>query len=295
MHDAFFKDPAVTDSATYWMSDPPSAARTRTSLVGWGLDADAQLLPWGAIPDGFDRSRVLKLVLDHDDKAVVNIPGVIRDLPNLLWLTLPRRFVPQLTEGAIPPTVRTVHVSGGGKAALPKALALPGLTRLYSDRDGMLAFSRDQVPGVDELAIKFDPGGKVLREVLGMRRLIALAALPFSNRGILEAVATLPLRYLKASRGNLDAVEPLRECPSLTGIWLEDLSKLTSIVSLAELPDLRELTVTYCGRLRLDRSLLRMPALRKLSFFACRDIGLTPLRPEIERLGLEHFLPSGTT
>jgi hypothetical protein len=53
--------------------------------------------------------------------------------------------------------------------------------------------------------------------------------------------------------------------------------------------------VTYCGRLRLDRSLLRMPALRKLSFFACRDIGLTPLRPEIERLGLEHFLPSGTT
>ena len=111
-----------------------------------------------------------------------------------------------------------------------------------------------------------------------MEKLVALAALPFSNRGILEAVARLPLRFLKASRGNLDTVEPLRDCPTLTDLWLEDLTKLTSIASLADLPRLRELSVTYCSKLQLDRSLLRFPALRRLMFFACKDIGLAPLR-----------------
>ncbi len=295
MHNQFRQNSAIGELDIYHMEDPEAAASTRSFLVARVPDPDAQLFPWGIIPPGVDTTRVLKLCVEHCDASVVELPDVIRTLPNLLWLDMPRRFVPNLTQEALPPTVRTLSLTGGRNVALPKSLVLPELKRLIAGRDAVLKFSRHQIPNVTDLGVKFDPGGSVLREVVGMEKLVALAALPFSNRGMLEAVVRLPLGSLKASRGNLDTVEPLRDCPTLTDLWLEDLTKLTSIASLADLPRLRELSVTYCSKLQLDRSLLRFPALRRLMFFACKDIGLTPLEPEIERLGLDHFLASGTT
>ena len=296
MHHAFFRDPAISESDIYYMSDPATAGRTRSIAIARDPDIDAKLLPWGVIPDQLDPTRVLKLCIDHDDASVDDLPEAIRRLPNLLWLNIPRRFVAKLAEASIPPTVHTLGLTGGGKATLPKSLVLPDLRRLMAGRDETVKFSLLQLPNVEELSLKLDPGGSLLREVVGMEKLVALAALPFSNGGILEAVAGLPLRYLKAKSGESRHGRALAlACGSLTDLWLEDLNKLTSIASLAELPRLRELSVTYCGNLRLDRSLLRFPALRRLFFFACKDIGLTPIRLEIERLGLEHFLASGTT
>ena len=295
MHDQFLRDSAIGELDIYYMSDPAEAASTRSFLAARDPDAGAKLFRWGTIPRKVDTTRVLKLCIEHEDESVDVLPDVIRTLPNLLWLDMPRRFVPKLKQDAVPPTVRTISLTGGGNVTLPKSLVLPGLQRLIGGRVAVLRFARHQVPDVTELSVKFDPGGSVLREVVGMEKLVSLAAVPISNRGILEAVARLPLRFLKASRGHLDTVEPLRDCPTLTDLWLEDLTGLTSIASLADLPRLRELSVTYCSKLQLDRSLLRLPALRRLMFFACKDIGLAPLRPEIERLGLDHFLASGTT
>ena len=297
MHDEFLRDSAIGELDIYYMQDAASEVETRSFLAARlpGVDAASFHFPWAIIPPGVDTTRVLKLCVDDRDASVVELPDVIRTLPNLLWLDMPRRFVPNLTQEALPPTVRTLRLTGGGNVALPRSLVLPKLERLIGGRDAVLKFSRHQIPNVTDLEVKFDPGGSVLREAVGMEKLVALAAVPFSNRGILEAVARLPLRFLKASRGNLDTVEPLRDCPTLTDLWLEGLTKLTSIASLADLPRLRELSVTYCSKLQLDRSLLRFPALRRLMFFACKDIGLAPLRPEIERLRLDHFLPSGTT
>jgi hypothetical protein len=294
VHDQFLRDSAIGELDIYYMSDPATAQSTRSFVAVRDPDVGAKLFRWGIIPRGVDTTKVLKLCIEHEDASVDVLPDVIRTLPNLLWLDMPRRIVPNLTQDAVPPTVRTLSLTDGGNVALPKSLVLPGLQRLISGRDAVLKFARHQIPDVTELSVKFDPGGSVLREVVGMEKLVSLAAVPFSNRDILEVVARLPLRFLKASRGNLDTVEPLRDCPTLTDLWLEDLTKLRSIASLADLPRLRELSVTYCSKLQLDRSLLRFPALRRLMFFACKDIGLAPLRPEIERLGLDHFLTSGT-
>jgi hypothetical protein len=294
VHDQFLRDSAIGELDVYYMSDPAQAASTRSFLSARVPDPAAQVFRWGVIPAGVDTTKVLKLCVEHRDASIAELPKVIRTLPNLLWLSMPRRFVPSLTREALPPTVRTLSLQGGENVALPKSLVLPGLERLIAGRNAVLKFSRHQIPDVSELGVKFDPGGSVLREVVGMEKLVSLAVLPFSNRDILEAVTRLPLRFLKASRGNLDTVEPLRDCPTLTDLWLEDLTRLTSIASLVELPRLRELSVTYCSKLRLDRSILRLPALRRLMFFACKDIGLAPRLPEIEQLGLDHFLASGT-
>ena len=260
MHDQFLRDSAIGELDIFYMSDPKEAASTRSFLTARVPDPAAQIFPWGVIPAGADTARVLKLCVEHRDAAIVALPDVIRTLPNLIWLNMPRRFVPSLTQESLPPTVRTLDLEGGENVALPKSLVLPGLERLLAGRNAVLKFSRHQIPDVVEVEVKFDPGGSVLREVVGMESLVSLAALPFSNRGILEAVVRLPLRFLKASRGNLDTIEPLRDCPTLTNLWLEDLTKLTSIASLVDLPQLRELSVTYCSKLQLDRAILCLPA-----------------------------------
>jgi hypothetical protein len=250
--------------------------------------------PWGVIPRHVDPLRIRKLVVDHTDDAVDLLPGVIGDLSHLIWLDIPRRFVSKLRAGSLPPRLHTLRIAGGGTAALPKALVLPDLKKLLNHRDGMLRFAAGQVAGVRYLSVKLDPRGMLLREVAQMSNVCALEACPISGRDVLETLVKLPLRYLKASRGHLDTIEPLLECPGLTNLWLEDLMRLTSIAPLAGLPALRELMVTYCSKLRLDRSLLRMPALRQLNFFACKDIGMTAVRPEMEALGLDYFIASGT-
>ncbi len=251
--------------------------------------------PWGVIPAHVDETKVLKLCVNHDDMSIVTLPEFIGRLPNLLWLDIPRRFVPNLVAGALPPTLFTLRIAGGGKVAVPKDLTLAGLEWLWSDRDGMLRFSPEQIPDVRRLNLKLDFGGSLLREIARMPQLIYLEASPISNRGVLETITKLPLQYLKATRGNLDSIEPLRDCPSLTNLWLENLTRLTSLSPLAELPDLSELMVTYCSRLKLDRSMLQMPAIRKLYFFANKNIGMTAIRPELEGMGLEFFLCSGTS
>lgn len=294
MHDEFLSDPEITEFDHYYMTDPAYAKQARSDNATRDPSFPKRQLPWGVIPGRVDRSKILMLCIHQDDESVTKLPEVVRELPNLRWLDLPRRFVATLEADAIPPTVRTLRISYGGTATLPKRLVLPGLERLLSDRDGMLKFKSEQIPNVVELTLKLDPGGSLLREVVGMSRLRALVVSPVSNRSVLEAVVKLPLRYLKLNRGHLDTIEPIRDCPTLTNIWLEDLMKLTSIAPLTELPNLRELMVTYCSRLQLGRTLLELPALRKLYLFACKEIGMTAIRPEVERLGLDFFLCSGT-
>ena len=294
MNDAYRGYPGITEFDVYFMQDPANAARTLSILNMRKLDLPRKQFPWGRIPDQADPTKVLKLVLNHDDESVVTIPEAVHSLSSLIWLEIPSRFVPHLTAGSIPPSIRALRITGAGSHPLPPALCLPGLERLERSGNTLLKFRAEQLPDVRHLGVRLDPRGGVLREVTRMARLTALDVGPISNRGILESLTKLPLLYFRAQGGNLDTLDPIRDCPTLTDLTLFSLNRLTSIAPLADLPDLRELSILWCKRLVVDQSLLRIAGLRKLSFFACGGIGLDALRPELEARGLEKFATSST-
>ena len=294
MHDDHWGYPGLTKSDLHYMQDPVSKRRTAPLGLDRDLDLAGKRFSWGRIPERIDPTKVLRLVLENDDESVVTIPEAVHKLTNLIWLHIPGRFVPHLEADSIPPSIRALVIQGEGTHSLPEALCLPGLERLERQDKAILRFRAEQIPNVQHLSIQLDPRGGVLREVTQMTRLTALDVGPISNRAILEGLTKLPLRYLRLEGGNLDTIDPIRDCPTLTDVSLFGLSRLTSLAPLADLPGLRELSILWCKRLVLDRSLLRIAGLRKLSFFACRDIGLEALRPELEARGLEKFATSST-
>ena len=223
MNEEFWEDLPIAENDTHYMEDPVSAKQTRTIFGHRDPTLSKKQFPWGVIPGRVDPCGIRKLVVDHEDQSVDSLPEVIGQLTDLLWLDIPRRFVSRLKPGSLPPKLHTLRISDGGSAAIPKALVLNGLVRLLNDRNGMLKFTASQVPDVRFLSIKLDPGGSLLREVTRMSDVFALEACPISTRDVLQALVKLPLRYLKASRGHLDTIEPIRDCPSLTNVWLEDL------------------------------------------------------------------------
>ena len=277
-------DPAITEDHLYTMADAANAGRFRD--LG---KARERWFRWGHIPKSANRARILKLCLCSDDLAMDTVPEVVRDLPNLLWLEIPTRFVPKLTAEAIPPSTQTLRITGDAKLTLPRTLHLAGICRLEVVGNCTLKFRAAQIPAIRHLGLKLDIQGDVLRQVAHIRDLEALRAGPIRSQADLETLVRLPLRFFKPVGGKLDTIAPLRDCPSLTHLWLSGLSRLTSVAPLNDLPRLTDLAITHCCRVQFDPSFVHLPAIRRLTLDVNRASGLHALRPALRARGLESF------
>ncbi len=294
IHEAYFGDPTITEADLYYLADAPNAARHRHFGTFRDPVSPQRIIPWGVTPRNLDLGKILKLCVDHDDPAVVDLPGLISELPNLRWLEIPTRFVARLTSEFIPPSTQTLRITKDDKITLPKTLVLPWLRRLQLVDFATLKFRAEQLPAIRQLGLKLDIGGVVLRELARVPDLEGLSVGPIRRASDLESLLQHPLRFFHPLSGFVDTIEPIRACPSLTNLWLDSLSRVTSLVPLNDLPDLRELSVAHCFRVKLDPSFAHLPALRRLWFAGNRDIGLTAIRPLLDARGLDEFTSYAT-
>jgi len=277
------------------ITDYPGAPGVRRSKTLWHLSAEVsriggegggaqRRLEWGRPPAKPERIEALQI--SARPAPGVQLPGWLRELPALKYLSLPLSWMRATTGDEIPPSAQVLELAGAGTVTVPKQAKFPhvGFLMAYS---GVLKFGPDSFPGIERLGLKLDPAQAMLDTVSALSGLRALHLGSVHAASVFSRVGSLRLEYLGLSYGRLPNIEDIGLLSHLTSLQLKSLSCLESMEGVAGLPALEELSIGYCTRLRDVSDVANIPRLRRLATLGMRDVGISAILPTLKTKGLE--------
>lgn len=250
------------------------------------------LLPWETPPA--DMGSVTELRVMARSAEIKALPAWVAELPRLIFLELPLRFLKSLPSSAVPETVEVLSVVGSGSATVPKKLALPSVVFLLSNT-GTLKFSHDNFPSLDRLSLDLDRPQKMLDVVASYPALRALHLSSVHAADLFERIDDMALQYLGLVGGSLASLSDIGAVGGVVSLQLKNLSKLTDLSGVEDLGALEELSIGYCNSLTDVSQIAELPSLKRLSLFGMRSVGVSRILPALERKGLEKLSLAGAT
>ncbi len=225
---------------------------------------------WGALPRGVTAVKVKRLSFFDSMGSKKELPDNFAEFRSLVCLTIPLHLVPKLP-ATLPDSLRTLIVLSGGTsaAALPKALMLPQVERLFAD-DIKLGFAPEQVPNIRSLRVKVS-SAKELAMVSALSKLEGLQIGPVPDAKFWKLLAKLPLRRLFVMRGGLTNLKGVEVLTNLEKLTIKGMNGLVDVSAIKGLKKLSDVSFDFCANLGDVRFMAAMKALKLITFWGCSD------------------------
>ncbi|MCW7536940.1 hypothetical protein OOT46_03615 [Aquabacterium sp. A7-Y] len=215
------------------------------------------------------------------------IPSRVRQLKRLECLAMGPSVDPALVasidETSVPPGVTALGVFTSGAAATwPRAVSLPHVIDLRTD--GPLTFAHENFPNLQAVSLEPTRNGKNLDAALACQGLRELQLLSVPGHEVFQKSRHLPLAKLGLLGGKLETLQGIEALSQVEWLRLHNLRSLRSISAVKALTHLQELEIRYCKKIEDIACLADLPNLRRLQVLACGDLGLSRIKPFLEKL-----------
>lgn len=243
----------------------------------------------GKIPLELDLATIRALCLEDvfaGQTDFTDIPGSLHLFPGLEYLSLPKKYVPQLQPGDIPESVRVLEIIGEGPATFPGVVSLPQIEQL-AGLPTALKFTKYTFPRLRHLTLRLDRQRGMLSVIADMDQLETLGISPNRDGAVFEAVEKLKLVALYLGSGAIQTLDGIERLQSLRTVRLTNMDKLTNIEGLARLSNLTEITISWCANLVDYEALLEIPTLEYLEIFGCKKFDSRSYGPRLQSLSLK--------